>query len=49
VNQVLRAVGPSGTNLQYLSSLNESLREMGTEDHEVSSLLDAVLELQGAS
>ena len=49
VNQVLRAVGPSGTNLQYLSSLNESLREMGTEDHEVSSLLDAVLELKGAS
>lgn len=48
-NQVLKAAGPSGTNLQYLSSLNESLLEMGAEDHEVSSLLEAVLVLKGAS
>ncbi len=48
-NQVLKAEGPSGTNLQYLSSLHKSLLEMGTEDHEVSSLLEAVLELKGAS
>ena len=46
--QVLRAVGPSGTNLQYLSSLNESLLDMGIEDYEVSSLLEAVLELKRA-
>ncbi len=47
-NQVLKAAGPSGTNLQYLSSLSESLLEMGAEDHEVSSLLEAVLVLKGA-
>jgi len=47
-SQVLRAIGPSGTNLQYLSSLNESLHEMGIEDHEVSSLLEAVLKLKRA-
>lgn len=47
--QVLEAVGPSGTNLDYLIRLNQSLVDMDTHDPEVSSLLDAVLKLQAVT
>ncbi len=46
VRGVSKAAGASGTNLEYLASLNGSLIDMGIEDYEVSSLLEAVLKFK---
>ena len=46
VGQVLEAAGPSGTNLDYLTSLNRSLLDIGIDDPEVRTLMEAVLKLK---
>lgn len=42
VEHVLRSVGPSGPNPEYVLHLAQALREMGAEDPHVFALADAV-------